>query len=58
MYVLLGEVQGDYDDFYERPVEVVACSHYEGKLADYIDELEADDDCEYVDFRIEEGIFL
>jgi hypothetical protein len=58
MYVLLGELKGDCDDYYERPVEVVACSHREGKLAEYIDELEADEDCEYVEFRIEEGVLL
>lgn len=26
MFVLVGEFPGDYDDFYERPTEVIACS--------------------------------
>lgn len=52
MFVLIGEYEGDYGDFYERPVETIACSQLEEKLKRYWELL--DDKQDYIDFRIEE----
>jgi hypothetical protein len=52
VFILIGEYKGDYDDFYERPVEAIACSQSEEKLRQYWETLENKQD--YVDFRIEE----
>jgi hypothetical protein len=51
-FVLVGELKGDYDDFYQRPCEVVAVSKDKTKLGLYRDGLK---DHEYVDFRIEDA---
>jgi hypothetical protein len=52
MFVLIGELEGDYDDFYERPVEVIACSDSKEKLVVHWECL-ADHD--YVGYRIEKA---
>ena len=56
MFVLMGEFKGDYDDFYERPVEAVACSSLEENLVKYWESIK--DKSEYIDFRIEEVPFI
>jgi hypothetical protein len=53
MFILIGEMEGDYDDYYERPVESIACSHAKEKLVAYW-ECFTDRD-KYVDYRIEEA---
>jgi len=53
MFILIGEFEGDYDDFYERPVETIACSNSEKELEEYWESIK--DECNYIDFRIEEA---
>lgn len=50
MFVLIGELKGDYDDYYERPTEALACSASKEELVQYSRAI----DMEYVDYRIEE----
>lgn len=52
MFVLIGEMKGDYDDFYQRPCEVVAVSKSSAVLERHRDALTEHN---YVDFRIEEA---
>ncbi len=56
MFILIGEFEGDYGDFYQRPVEAIACSDSEDKLKTYWKLIK--DNSEYVDFRIEEVLNL
>jgi len=35
MFVLVGEYKGDYDDFYERPTEVIACAQTKERLEEF-----------------------
>lgn len=51
MYVLVGEGEGDYNDFYERPTEVVAASRDRAALEAYRDGLT---DHGFIDFYIDE----
>lgn len=57
MYVLIGEFEGDYGDFYQRYREAIATSDNKKALEDYkqeyIEEMK-DETFKYIDFDIEE----
>ncbi|MCK5611077.1 hypothetical protein KAR91_54895 [Candidatus Pacearchaeota archaeon] len=55
IYVLVGEHAGDYDDFYQRYRDPIACSESKKDLEIYRDSLT---DHEYVEFVIEEMVRL
>ena len=54
MLVLIGELEGDYDDFYQRPRESLAVSMSREALEREIGTMKADSDNKYVEFEIEE----
>jgi hypothetical protein len=56
MYILVGEFEGDYGDYYERPVETIACSNSREKLEIHWESIK--DQTEYIDSRIEEAPLL
>lgn len=53
MYVLVGEYKGDYDDFYQRPMEPIACSKSKKKLDEFWETHRAGDLREYIDHHID-----
>ncbi|KKL66272.1 hypothetical protein LCGC14_2146670 [marine sediment metagenome] len=57
MYVLIGELKGDYDDFYERPTEAIACSESKERLEAHWKEV-VPFEFDFVDYRIEKVIYL
>jgi hypothetical protein len=56
MFVLVGELPGDYGDYYERPTEVLACSKSKDWLERYW--LESVDHQVFAGYRIEEAPLL
>lgn len=52
LYILIGEYEGDYEDFYERPTEVIGYSESEEKLEEYSDRLFAEG-TEFINTRVE-----
>ena len=58
MFVLVGEYPGDYDDFYERPTDVLACAESKEELVLYWAKMDRQEQHEYIDFRVEEAPFI
>ncbi len=56
MFVLVGEFEGDYDDYYERPTETIACSKSKEKLDTYWETVKSEWDC--IGYRIEPVVCL